>query len=231
MTAGPEFDERTGRLLLAEATFDALVAHATKAGEEPAAPEVRNAGNPVEEEDEELQSLRATGALDSQGRPHDALAGALAAIRKAVGTVELSYKNDVMRGWIGEFGVALLAPVVGDPDRRQLSDVPPSALPGVLAKAADLGPRPRPDYAGAIPYGDAVLANTRRHWRLSVTWAWGGGSCLPAQGASEATAFEVIDTDDGMWLVEHNEDGGDSLAWPTTPTTVTRKIVRHTSPR
>lgn len=216
MTVAPEFNARTGQLWVTEEMFAALVAHATS-----------TVGAP--DTADHLESLHAAAAIDEQGRPHDALAGSLAAIREPNrGTLELSYAGKSMRGWIGEEGAALLMPA-GDDGRRLLSHFPLSVLPGVLAKVVDLGPRPRPEPATPVRYDEEGFDGVRRHWLLTAEWEAsqrpGGGTTGPTESTERKTALEVIDTEGGLWVLRPNSDG-ERMAWPSTPTRVWRQLVR-----
>lgn len=205
MTVAPELNPRTGQLWLAEETFEALVAHATS-----------TAGGPGTAE--QLQLLQSIEAVDAQGRPHDALAGSLAAIAEpTLGNVELSYSSKTMQGWVGQDGAALLMPP-GDDGRRLLTHFPLSLLPGVLAKAVDLGPRPRAEQTAPVPFKEDTFERVRRHWQLSLAW-------LDGDGANNKTNLEVVDTDGGMWTLRPG-DNGEQVAWPSTSTRVWRQIVR-----
>lgn len=216
MTAAPEFNARTGQLWLSEEAFAALLAHTT------------STAGPADTADQ-LRLLNSAAAVDTHGRPHDALAGSLTAICEPVrGVIELSYAGKSMRGWLGEVGGALLMPDRGD-GRRLLTHFPFSVLPGALAKVVDLGPRPRPEPAAPVRYEEGVLGGVRRHWLLTAEWGEderpGGGAAAQKVERTRETQLEVIDTEGGLWRVQL-DGNGERAAWPTTPTRVWRQLVR-----
>ena len=111
-----------------------------------------------------------------------------------------------------------------------------------LVRLNDVGPRPRfepairisiapAELAGALAARDASLAQLadpdqraafarivgglREHWRVAATWD-------PAEGALSGRDLEVLDTEDGYWLVI--PDDPTIELWPTTPTAVFRGL-------
>lgn len=208
MTAPPELDADAGRLLIAPPTLDVLVAHAADPVGAALAPGAT----------EELARLQVAGVIRGP-RAHPVLADALAAmVAPRLCTLELSYAGRSMQGWASYDASALLLPEREDADgRRVLLARHPTLLPDVLARLADLGPRPHPEGA-PVRYEDGAISGVLRHWRLAARWTLDSG----ARGGSD---LEVVDTEGGLWLLEPSDDGL-PLAWPVTPTFVWRRIVR-----
>lgn len=222
MTApDPELNPATGELWLTREAFAALASHAT--GAEP--PSAASAAG------HQLGLLRQAGVLDSYGQGHPAISDALRAVAEpAVATVGLSYAGKTMRGWVGNHEAALLLPPDGDDVRRRLMGLPRSWLPEGLSRLVDLSPRPRASPARSVPYEEGALNGVRRHWRLAFEWspdgvAQNGGSQEAAQGKQQGAVLEVVDTEEGLWVLAPSGDGG-LVANPSTPITVWRLIVR-----
>ena len=183
------------------------------------------------------EELEAAGATTG-GRPHPALEPAVAAMRSPVCDVRMQRGERRAHGWADAHVATLLVPA--DAGRMRMTVVPTAFLPDALARLNDLTPRPRvergvelrltpgqlasvlagaPD--GGIDDDDAanalrsIAATKREHWRVDVAWE-------PADDAPATRGVEVIDTDDGLWLIQPGDD--DVAVWPTTPTVVFRLL-------
>lgn len=208
-TVAPELHPR-GELLVAESTLAVLIAHAA---------DPVHAALEGEDAQEQLAMLQSAGVIRG-GESHPAIRGALAAIvRPELCTLELAYGGRSMQGWVSYEDAALLLPAAEGEDRRRLMHVHPTLLPDVLARLVDLGPRPRPETAGPLPYENGAVGEVKRRWRLGATWTL-------EDGQSGGDGLEVLDADTGLWMLAPREDGGELLAWPVTPTFVWRHIVR-----
>ena len=135
--------------------------------------------------------------------------------------------------------------VVPRPDGEEEITVPTQFVPDALARLVDLGPRPRPTddvrlrcsagqlarllaeralqpgtpvFAGGQERDMAgrLLAGLNEHWRVEARWE-------PSPGSPGMRAAEVLDTDDGLWLV--SSEGPDVELRPTTRTAVWRLLV------
>lgn len=235
MTVVPVVDPATGSVALAPETLTVLRQYA--ADPAAAAPGA----------DQQLDLLARAGLIDANGvigRLGDALA---TIVDPAICTVELHQSGKVMEGWVDSRLATLLLPPAND-SRRTLKWVHPSLLPEALARLVDLGPRTRAvraeplqlsaaglerllegdaatagEVLGASAPTSAVAAATslgssvRRRWRLCCAWSL-------EDGESGRTAIEVVDSDDGIWLLEGEKER--LIAWPVTPTVIWRLIVR-----
>lgn len=208
--SGPvEFDPATGTLLLPAAALPAL--RALVADEGDAA--VGAAFGP-------------SGAL-ADGAVHPALAPALGAMRAPVCTLVLQRGERSGEGWVDPRLAVLLVP---EPDGRlRLAALPTQFLPAALARMNELGPRPRPARSERLvrtsgelaellagPARDRRFARLREHWRVDAGWE-------PAEGSAGRRGVEVVDTDDGLWLVV--PDAPTVELWTVTPTTVWRLLA------
>ena len=90
--------------------------------------------------------------------------------------------------------------------------------PGELARGAR---RPRPGSArtwrtrNRPRRSPRIVGGLREHWRVAATWD-------PAEGALGGRDLEVLDTEDGYWLVI--PDDPTIELWPTTPTAIFRGL-------
>ena len=196
------FDLATGRLDAPRAAIEALL-------EGGSSPDLERAGALVD------------------GDPHPRLAAALATIREPLCEMGLQRGDREGRGWVSPALAVLLVP--GQEGCLTLRSLPPAYLPVVLARMNDLGPRPRADRperhrfaAGELAQllatrGPGTLAATlREHWRVELSWA-------PSPESPGVRALEVVDTDEGIWLVV--PDGAGVELWPSTPTMVFRLLT------
>ncbi|MGH3327189.1 MAG: hypothetical protein ACRDPT_05205 [Streptomycetales bacterium] len=206
----PELDTRTGQLWAAEPAWVALVAHVTKRP-------VLLARYRVDDPAEQLDLLRAAGILDEHGKPHPSLSNGLDAVEQSAVVLDLSYSGKTMRAWGGHSTAGLLLPA-GEDGRRRFTQLHVSLLPEAIARLVDLGPRPRPQPAVPVLYGDGALEGVRRHWRLEGDWR-------SRTGTQKHAVLEVVDTYGGLWLLRTGEDGR-QVAWPATPTLVWRHVVQ-----
>ncbi len=135
--------------------------------------------------------------------------------------------------------------VVPRRDGDETITVPTQFVPDALARLVDLGPRPHPAsdvrlrcsagqlarlLASRVLEPEAttfagrqeretigrLLAGLKEHWRVEARWE-------PSPGSHGMRAAEVLDTDDGLWLV--TSEGSDVELRPTTPTAVWRLLV------
>lgn len=154
------------------------------------------------------KELTRAGAWE-HGGPHRGLTAALDAVRDPVGgTLRLTYKRRSLDGWVGPARTALLTPP-DDDGRRTLLRMHPTLVPGALAKAVALQPRP----PAAGPRGVEELAGEPGIVRW---WTFTHSTTAHRDGA----LLEVVDTDSGLYLVT-----GDT-AVPTAPSQVFRLLVR-----
>lgn len=216
------FDPTTGTLVASPAGIEALRCVARSEGTGAAGRE----------------ELERAGALQS-GAPHRELAPTLEAMATPVceGTLERGSRR--ARLWVDARVAVLLMP---EPDDRlRLATVPTPFLPAALARANDLGPRPRIEPAtrlsfapdelarllaerdpAAVATGDdapalrTLVGELREHWRVEARWA-------PSPESPGIRVVEVIDTNAGLWLVV--PDGPTVELWPTTPTLLFRQLT------
>lgn len=225
------FDPGMGALVASAAAIDAL--RRLGRGEELTGGEGDPAGH---------EELERAGALRS-GAPHPALEPTLDAVAAPVCEAALARGDRRARVWVDARVSVLLVP---EPDGRlKLGTVPTPFLPLALARVNGLGPRPRIEPAVRLSFsaGDlarllaerdlaavwsaapdtpetaaarALVRGLREHWRVEVRWA-------PAPDSPGVRAVEVIDTDAGLWLVVPDDPGVE--LWPTSPTTVFRRLA------
>jgi hypothetical protein len=189
----------------------------------------------------EREALAAAGGL-----PGDRLHPRLAAVRAATAgsIVDLLLERGPRRGrgWLAPGEVVLLHPLPDD--RVRLVGIPPPLVVDALVRLNDVGPRPRytpavrvavepGELAEVLATGDAsratvepgeaeralesIAGGLREHWKVTARWE-------PAEGALPGRELEVIDTEDGYWLVI--PDPPTVELWPTTPTAVFRSLAQ-----
>jgi len=235
-----EFDGRTGRVRLTQATFDRLVAWSR--GEGPA-------------DGGDVAALREAGALAGEGPAHPALAAGLRAVTEPVCRLRLTLTDatggaHAGDGWVRGDAAALLLDLPGDSaGRRDLLAFHPSFLPAAIARTVRLGPRPggasgppvrlaadaledllsadparRGAAAARVPNvltrtaAERLAAATWRVWRAGMTWTGAGG-------APAGREVRVADGgEEGLFLVE--SDGERGTLRPSTPTAVWRLLIR-----
>jgi hypothetical protein len=172
-----EYDPESGALTAPAPVIAALL-------QEPAAP-------PAE--------LEASGAV-AGGRLAPALERALEPVASPRCELRLERGRRIAQGWVSAERATFVAPL---PDgRARLRSVPPEFVPDALARLNELGPRPRPEPREPRVLAPADLAQRiaawpelREHWRVAAAWPAGG------------RAVEVVDTDDGLWLVASGDHG------------------------
>jgi len=179
--------------------------------------------------------LVSTPALPG-GTLHPRLERARAIMREPTIRLRLQRGDREGRGWVTSAGSVLVLPL---PDGRlRLVPVQTQLLVDALLRITEVGPRPRfepavriavapgalaealaardpvragiadPDQAGAFA---RIVGGLREHWRVEARWQ-------PAPGATGARDLEVLDTEDGYWMVI--PDHPTIELWPTTPTAV-----------
>jgi hypothetical protein len=186
-------------------------------------------------------ALAEAGGLPG-GRLHPRLAAARAAIAGSIVDILLERGPRRGRGWLAPGEAVLVHPLPDD--RVRLVGVSPPLIVDALVRLNDVGPRPR--YAPAIKVAvepgelaevlatgdpsratveegepqralESIAAGLREHWKVTARWE-------PAEGALPGRALEVLDTDDGYWLVI--PDPPTVELWPTTPTAVFRSLAQ-----
>jgi hypothetical protein len=216
----PSFDPATGLLTAPREAIADLARFATGAG-------------PVDEE--RLDATLQAAAAGTAREPHPRLAQGLLALRKPIVGLLLGKTGYGMPGWIGEgvFAMHVFRTPTGEDD--QLVSMPADQLPHFLVWLLGIGPRPRAERppetevdgatlnraialrlgdrssAGLLPEPfDTVLETRFRDWWMATSrWP-------PAEGRPGRLALEAIDTDDGLWSVQHLEDGR-AIVRPVTP--------------
>lgn len=207
-----EFQPETGHLRLDRETFDQIARW--YAG--PPGPE-RGAAAPA--------PLSAAGAVDPGGELAAPIELALRAVVGAICrlTIEIRRPGEPTAaveqgsGWVNGDAATLLLPL---PDGRyELGMVHPSFLPAMLLRVLQVGPRPRLGASGPLSVDPAQLdqlTSGNRDWRVRATWR-------PARDSAGVRAIRVLDTADGLWLVESDQRG--AVLFPTTATAVFRALV------
>jgi hypothetical protein len=204
-------DAETGRLLLSERAWDALL-HAGEAGEREAPAELGAA----------LADLRAAGVM-REGRLPESLTRVAGLVAAPSAELELARGGSAARGWIAPAGAALLVP--RGEDLRELVAVAPHFLPELLARLVELGPRtasqrsPRTLSPGELAQAIARTASStlpvvRDHWRVELRPA--------STGAPER--LEALDSEDGWW--ELRRAGNAVLVAPVSASHLWRSLVR-----
>jgi hypothetical protein len=216
MSAAIEYTPQTGTLVAPQPVLEALLG-----------------GGPVDEPE-----LVSAGVLEQDGTAHPALRWSLDAIAGARVALVMERGERRGYGWVGPHGHTAL--VLPHPDgRRRLMSVRTQFVPDALVRVNGLGPRPRvepavrirlsvPDLAAALATRDAsaaqvdepealrgLLAALREHWRVEARWE-------PADGSTGVRAVEVLDTEEGVWMVVPDDPSVE--LWPSTPTAVFRAI-------
>jgi hypothetical protein len=212
------FDAERGILTAPVALVDRLVQAA--AGREGLPTDLRDA-------------LAPSGAATRRGL-HPLLSLALVPVADPVCELLIERGDRIGRAWVGASHAAFLTPEGEDAARLRVLGA--EFVPEALARLNDVGPRPRfepaialsltpsalaqllaggPRPAGATAEEERALASiarTRReHWRVTARWTAG-------EDAIGERGVEVLDTDDGVWLVTPGEDAVELL--PSTPSTV-----------
>jgi hypothetical protein len=186
-------------------------------------------------------ALREAGATDDAGELVEGLRELRAAVREARVDLTIERGERRGRGWLGPDGAVLAHPLPDGRGRMTMVGVP--LMVDALVRLNDIGPRPRTERArircaagplaqalaardaGRLPLADAderaaftALAGAlREHWRVAAHWD-------PEDGALSGRDIEVLDTDDGYWLVI--PDGPDVELWPSTTTDVFRGVCQ-----
>jgi hypothetical protein len=179
--------------------------------------------------------LAATSAL-RDGALHPRLEAARAIMREPAVRLRIRRGDREGRGWMTAAGSVLVLPL---PDgRMRLVPVQTSLIVDALVRINEVGPRSRfepgvriavspgplaealaardpararladPDQASAFA---RIVTGVREHWRVEARWR-------PASGAPGGRDLEVLDTQDGYWMVI--PDHPTIELWPTTPTAV-----------
>lgn len=248
------FDADTGRLRLDRDSFDALVSRRSGSRHHRVARGARSTRTDGGDRSDRsrgdadpgttagLDSLREAGVLQPGDRVHPVLDPGLAAVADPICRLVVHLRDGQGRdergdAWVGGDLVALLLDL---PDGLcEFGTVHPTFLPVMLARIVELGPRPRlsgepvpatpelldrltdPDpaqrAAAARPLAHPSLAQVRRDWRAQASWH-------PAQGSAGVRALRILDTPDGLWLVEPHAER--AVLFPTTPTAVWRELTR-----
>jgi hypothetical protein len=180
-------------------------------------------------------ALAGTPAMPG-GTLHPRLERARAIMREPMIRLRLQRGDREGHGWVTTAGCVLVLPL---PDGRlRLVPVQSTLVVDALVRIMEVGPRPRfepavriavapgrlaealaardPARAGLSDGEQAgaftrIVAGLREHWRVEAGWQ-------PAAGASGGRHIEVLDTEDGYWMVI--PDHPTIELWPTTPTAV-----------
>ncbi|MDA0137580.1 hypothetical protein [Solirubrobacter deserti] len=180
------------------------------------------------------------GVLLVDGALHPRLQAAREIVRAPLAELWMERGDRRGRGWVSPRGSVLAHPL---PDgRMRLVTVRTPLVIDALVRLNDVGPRPRFEPAIRIAVAPAALAEAlaareavragiadpqqaaafervvaglREHWRVSATWE-------PADGALGGRDIEVLDTEDGYWLVIPDDPTVE--LWPATPTAVFRGL-------
>jgi hypothetical protein len=150
------------------------------------------------------------------------LAPALSAATRPAARIALARGKRRCLGWIEGTGAFLMVP--RDQSLIELVPLSPAFLPDAVARLVELGPRPRTaretlrprpaDLALALA-GEAPLpglAPVERHWELELT----------GNGDEPLGSIEVLDTADGLWVVEPHE--AEVAIRPSDATAVWRRL-------
>jgi hypothetical protein len=155
--------------------------------------------------------------------PQPELAPALRAAMHPAARIALARGRRRCLGWIEGTDAFLMVP-----REQSLVELVPLSLPflpDALARLVELGPRPRPnretlraatnDLAVALAGGAALpgLAPIAHHWELAMT----------GKGGEALRSIEVLDTADGLWLVE--SQGTEVAIRPTDATATWRRLT------
>lgn len=185
-------------------------------------------------------TLSEAGALPD-GELHEALAGLRETLTGALVELDLERGERRGRGWLGPTGRSVLAHPL-ERGRARLVGLASTLLVDALVRLNDVGPRPRYSPAVRIALEPGALAEAlavrdpdvapldgdderaafesivrglREHWLVRTHWK-------PAPGSLSGRVLEVLDTQDGYWLVVPDEPTVE--LWPTTPTMVFRSL-------
>jgi hypothetical protein len=151
------------------------------------------------------------------------LAPALSAAARPTARIALARGGRRCLGWTGGAGAFLMVPR----DRPLLELIPLQLafLPDAIARLVELGPRPRParetlrpppaDLALAVARGAPLpgLPSVERHWELRLT----------GEGDEPLGSIEVLDTADGLWVVQ--PQGAEVTIRPSEATAVWRRLT------
>jgi hypothetical protein len=150
------------------------------------------------------------------------LAPALSAAARPTARIALARGSRRCLGWVDGAGAFLLVP--RDKPLLELIPLPLTFLPDAIARLAELGPRPRSaretlrpsaaDLALALAGGAPLpgLTPVERHWELQLT----------GEGDEPLGSIEVLDTADGLWVVEPH--GAEVTIRPSDATAVWRRL-------
>lgn len=206
-----------------------------------AAPDVVDWLLNADDDDALPEALRDAGATNASGRLVPGLQELRGAVRSARVDLQIERGDRRGRGWLGPDGAVLAHPLPDGRGRVAMVGIP--LMVDALVRLNDVGPRPRPERArircapgplahalaardvGRLPLADAaqrtaftaLVGALREHWRVAAHWD-------PADGALSGRDVEVLDTDDGYWLVV--PDGPDVELWPSSATDVFRGLCQ-----
>jgi hypothetical protein len=184
------------------------------------------------------------GLVDSGAMPdgalHPRLEAARRIVREPLAELWLQRGERRGRGWVARQGSVLAHPLTDG--RTRLVTVRTPLIIDALVRLNDVGPRPRFEPATRIAIAPGELAEAlaardstrahladaqqtaafasivgglREHWRVAATWD-------PADGALGGRDLEVLDTEDGYWLVI--PDDPTIELWPATATAIFRGL-------
>ncbi len=205
-TSSPRYDPIMGVLLASERTLEAFLAPTTSSSTEHSIDDATEG---------ELTALAAVGAI-VDGRPHESMLDAFAAVAEPACELSIVYGDRWARAWVDTRFTALLIPAARPSDeRRQLLALPTAFLPDALARLVDLGPPFLARTSSVAPFvlspgelarllagdeaelgetGRALVEGRRGHWRIESRW-------VGESGAPQARVLEVVDTEGGPWCV------------------------------
>lgn len=180
-------------------------------------------------------------ALTEGAALHPRLETARRIIREPLVQLWLERGDRRGRGWLAGAEAVLVHPL--DDGRQRLVLVRAPLIVDALVRLNDVGPRPRfepairialapSEFALALATRDPlqarladpaqadafgrVVRGLREHWRVAATWE-------PADGALAGRDVEVLDTEDGYWLVIPDDPTVE--LWPVTPTAIYRGLA------
>jgi len=186
----------------------------------------RGADHGEPDADEHIGALRKAGVIRRRG-VHPEVEAALAPMERPVCELEVRESGRLVEGWMSREAVSFVYPA--HEDLVDVAVIHPSLVPWSLASLVGLEPRPRTEVAidlllvredierllsakvydpAAVrgPSGDEpaatvaramdrIVAGLRGRWRAEARW-------VNRDGQPAGRVVEVIDTDDGLWLVE-----------------------------